>query len=167
MYDWNIQHSILNSLHRKGRPATKGRLSQSKWRTAVFNERVLCALVMLYAKALHSPYAHAKILSMDTSKAEALPGVRAVLRYDDPACYKKWWAISEERRESEMLPEIAHYEGEPVGAFVAADSEEIAEEAIRLIEVVWEERSFCIDIESAASTGAPFTYPEMGNKEVT
>ena len=40
---------------------------------------------VLYAKVLRSPYPHARILSMDTSKAEALPGVKAVLRYDDPA----------------------------------------------------------------------------------
>ncbi len=39
---------------------------------------------MLYAKFLTSPYPHARIARMDTGKAEALPGVRAVLRYDDP-----------------------------------------------------------------------------------
>ena len=39
---------------------------------------------MLYAKFLRSPHAHAKIKRLDTSKAEALQGVRAVLRYDDP-----------------------------------------------------------------------------------
>src|SRR5512139_1825577 len=38
---------------------------------------------MLYAKVYRSPYAHARIKSMDSSKAEALPGVRAVIRYDD------------------------------------------------------------------------------------
>ena len=39
---------------------------------------------MLYARVLPSPYAHARIRKMDTSKAEAYPGVRAILRYDDP-----------------------------------------------------------------------------------
>ncbi len=39
---------------------------------------------MLYMRFLMSPYPHAKILKMDTSKAEKLPGVRYVLRYDDP-----------------------------------------------------------------------------------
>jgi CO/xanthine dehydrogenase Mo-binding subunit len=39
---------------------------------------------MLHAKILTSPYAHAKIVSLDTSKAEALTGVRDILRYDDP-----------------------------------------------------------------------------------
>ena len=39
---------------------------------------------MLYVKVYRSPYAHARIKSMDSSKAEALPGVWAVIRYDDP-----------------------------------------------------------------------------------
>ena len=39
---------------------------------------------MLYAKILTSPYAHAKVVSMDTSKAEALIGVRDILKYDEP-----------------------------------------------------------------------------------
>ena len=39
---------------------------------------------MLYAKILTSPYAHAKIVSMDTSQAEALVGVRDILKFDDP-----------------------------------------------------------------------------------
>lgn len=43
---------------------------------------------MLYMRLLMSPYAHAKILKMDTSKAEKLPGVRQVLRYDDPEVMK-------------------------------------------------------------------------------
>ena len=39
---------------------------------------------MLYVKAFHSPYAHARIRKMDTRKAEALPGVWALIRHDDP-----------------------------------------------------------------------------------
>ncbi len=39
---------------------------------------------MLYAKIFTSPYAHARIKSIDTSRAEALPGVRDILKYDDP-----------------------------------------------------------------------------------
>ena len=39
---------------------------------------------MLFARFLTSPYPHAEIVSMDTSEAEKMPGVRCVLRYDDP-----------------------------------------------------------------------------------
>src|SRR5512136_1351981 len=68
---------------------------------------------MLYAKVYRSPYTHARIKSMDSSKAEALPGVWAVIRYDDPDIdlsdpYKTsmrgrmwlWWRDS-------ILPDIA------------------------------------------------------------
>ena len=45
---------------------------------------------MLYAKEFLSPYAHAKITSLDTSAVEAYPGVRFVLRYDDPWFAENW-----------------------------------------------------------------------------
>ena len=159
MAEWNDPAFDIefNYIGKSGLPRKDGYLKASG--KAVFMRDVMRP-GMLYAKCLHSPYAHAKILSMDTSKAEALPGVRAVLRYDDPVCYKKWWGIREERRENEMLPEIAHYEGEPAGAVVAADSEEIAEEAIKLIDIQWEERPFILNIEDALEPGANLIYPE-------
>src|SRR5512142_692953 len=46
--------------------------------------RDVCLPGMLYAKILTSPYAHAKIVSIDTRGAEALPGVRDVLKFDEP-----------------------------------------------------------------------------------
>src|SRR4030042_1334199 len=102
---------------------------------------------MLYAKVMRSPYAHARILSMDTTKAAALPGVRAILRYDDPeikgrklngsvggpdrmASQFSGFAL---KPESVILAQEAWFEGQAVGAGVAADSEEIAIEALRLI----------------------------------
>src|SRR5512137_805904 len=48
---------------------------------------------MLYAKFMLSPYAHAKIKSLDTKAVEAYPGVRSVFRYDDPWFKTKNWAI--------------------------------------------------------------------------
>jgi len=50
---------------------------------------------MVYARMLMSPYAHARIKSMDTGKAEAMPGFRYVLKYDDPEV-KKWKALHAE-----------------------------------------------------------------------
>jgi hypothetical protein len=54
---------------------------------------------MLYAKFLTCPYPHARIKTMDTSKAAALPGVRAILRYDDQSCppLRTWEAMSRMR----------------------------------------------------------------------
>jgi len=128
---------------------------------------------MLYAKVMRSPYAHARILKMDTKKAEALPGVRAILRYDDPeikgrtlngsvggpdrmASQFSGFALKPERV---ILAEKACFEGQAVGAVVAADSEEIAIEALRLIEVDWEQLPFILDQEEALRPDAPVLLP--------
>ncbi len=117
---------------------------------------------MLYMRFLTSPYPHAGILRMDTSKAEKLPGVRYILRYDDPE-------MPEAANIGQMagffgtdrpLPKVAHFEGELVGAAVAADTEAIAEEALSLIEIEWEERPFNLDVEKAAEPNATLSFPE-------
>ncbi|MFA5398883.1 MAG: xanthine dehydrogenase family protein molybdopterin-binding subunit [Dehalococcoidia bacterium] len=117
---------------------------------------------MLYMRFLMSPYPHAKILKMDTSKAEKLRGVRHVLRYDDPEmpdalCLGLGAGFFSNMR---PLPNVAHFEGELVGAAVAADTESIAEEALSLIDVEWEQRPFNLDPEKAAEAGAPLSNPE-------
>ncbi len=115
---------------------------------------------MLYMRFLTSPYPHAKIISMDTSKAEALPGVRAILRYDDPELPETADLGGHEPSPVKVIPEIAYFQGEEVGAAVAADNEEIAEQALSLIEVKWEVRPFVLDPEKALEPGAPLTDPE-------
>lgn len=124
---------------------------------------------MLYAKVMRSPFAHARILSMDTAKASALPGVRAILRYDDPeikgrklngsvggpdrmASQFSGFALKPERV---ILAQEAWFEGQAVGAVVAADSEEIAMEGLRLIHVEWEQLPFILDQEEALQPEAP------------
>ena len=136
---------------------------------------------MLYAKVMRSPYAHARILKMDTSKAAALPGVRAILRYDDPeikgrtlngsvggpdrmACQFSGFALKPERV---ILAEKACFEGQAVGAVVAADSEEIAIEALRLIEVDWEQLPFILDQEEALRPDAPVLLPGAESNKLT
>lgn len=116
---------------------------------------------MLYAKFLLSPYANVKITSMDTSKAEALLGVKYVLRYDDPEV-AGLPAISlmglfgmKSGPPVWLLGDRAYYEGEGFGVIVAADSEEICDEALRLIDVEWEELPFVLDQEEALKPGAP------------
>ena len=97
----------------------------------------------LWAKYLRSPYAHAKIASLDTSKATALPGVRSIIRYDDPEAAK-----------IPLLGE-AFYEGDRVGAVVCAESNEICDEALRLIDVQWEELPFTLSAEEALEPSFP------------
>jgi len=115
---------------------------------------------MLYARFLTSPYPHAEIKSMDTSKAEALPGVRYILRYDDPELPPTADLGGHVSSSLPPLPKVAHFQGEEVGAFVAADSEEIAEQALKLIDVEWEERPFVLDPEEALKPDAPLADPE-------
>ena len=57
------------------------------------------------------------------------------------------------------LPGVAHFQGEECGAFVVADTEEIAENALKLIKVEWEQRPFVLDVEKAIEPGAPLTHP--------
>src|SRR4030042_6672433 len=78
---------------------------------------------MLYMRFLTSPYPHAEIKRMDTSKAEALPGVRYILRYDDPELPPEAEPGGHAPSSVPVLPKAAHFEGEEVGAVVAADTE--------------------------------------------
>jgi xanthine dehydrogenase YagR molybdenum-binding subunit len=108
----------------------------------------------LYARVLRSSHPHARIVRIDTSRAEALPGVHAVLSLAN-APDMAWY------QESRLFDRTVRFVGDEVAA-VAADSEEIAEDALRLIEVVYEPLPFVVDIEAARKPGAPQLY-EGGN----
>ncbi len=115
---------------------------------------------MLYGRFLTSPYPHARIVSLDTSAAEALPGVRTIIRWDDPEMDVEVPLAGHELNSIRPLSNIAHWQGEEVGAFVCADSEEIAEQALKLLKVEWEQRPFVLDVEKALEPGAPLSNPE-------
>lgn len=88
---------------------------------------------MLHARVLLSPYARAKIISIDTSKAKALPGVRAVLTGEDSDIL-----VGLYMQDKRVLSRgETRYHGDVVAA-VAAETEEIAERAISLLDVVLE-----------------------------
>ncbi len=120
---------------------------------------------MLYAKVLRSPYPHAKILNIDTSQAEKLPGVRAVITGKDALPYR--WGVFSYTRDMQFLPtDKARFIGQEVAA-VAAISEEIAQEAIDLIKVEWEPLPFVLDPEEALGEGAPQIHEDKpGNVSV-
>ncbi len=115
---------------------------------------------MLHMRFLTSPFAHAEIRSMDTSRAEKLPGVRAVLRYDDPELPPEVDLGGHAPSSIPPLARVAHFEGEELGAAVAADTEAIAEQALRLITVEWVRRDFVLDPEDALKETAPTANPE-------
>ncbi|MFC1902585.1 xanthine dehydrogenase family protein molybdopterin-binding subunit [Chloroflexota bacterium] len=104
-----------------------------------------------YAKLLMSPYPHARILSIDSSQAERLPGVRAVVTGQDPLNKRQGTLYADHYI---IARDVARYVGEPVAA-VVADTEEIAEEAIGLIKVNYEELPAVFDAEEAMKPDCP------------
>ena len=100
---------------------------------------------MLHGKVLRSPYPHARIVRIDTTRASALPGVKAVLTgANSPGTL---WGVHHKERRTLALDTV-RFAGEEVAA-VAATTEEIARDAIDLIEVEYEVLPHCIVVEQA------------------
>jgi putative selenate reductase molybdopterin-binding subunit len=118
---------------------------------------------MLFAKVLHSPVAHARIKNIDVRQARALPGVAAVLTYRDIPR-----VVYSTAGQSDPIPgpldmfsldEKVRFVGDRV-AFVAAESEEIAERALTLIKVEYEELPAIFDAREAMRPGAVQIHDE-------
>ncbi len=120
---------------------------------------------MLYAKILTSPYAHARIVSIDSSAAEALPGVRDILRYNDPdirydSGTGAWYEMSGNYNIL-TLPGVSDFYQHPMGVAVVSDSEEVCDRALRLMKIQWEERPFILDMEESVKPDAPKIMAEV------
>jgi CO/xanthine dehydrogenase Mo-binding subunit len=111
---------------------------------------------MLYAKVRRSEQAHARILSVDTSRAVAMPGVHAVVTGADIGDCR---ASRYVRDEPVLAKDRVRYHGEPI-AVVAADSEAIAEAAAQQITVEYEPLPVVLDPEQALRPDAPLIHPE-------
>jgi CO/xanthine dehydrogenase Mo-binding subunit len=114
---------------------------------------------MLVGRIVRTPYAHARIVRIDTSRARRVPGVRAVLTADDTA-KKRWGAWIADQYA--LAYQKVRYVGEEVAA-VAALTEEAAEEALSLIEVEYEELPAVFDPVEAMQPGAPVLHDEYPN----
>lgn len=115
---------------------------------------------MLWGKILRSPYPHAKILNIDTSQAERLPGVKAVITGKDTLGIKHGF-VETPRYPPDQYPlamDRVRYIGEEIAA-VAAIDEYIAEEALSLIKVDYEELPAVFDPEEAMKPEAPEIHP--------
>jgi len=117
---------------------------------------------MLYAKALRSPYPHAQLLRVDASRAAAIPGVRAVVTRDDLAGLNPYFGTGIEDQPV-LVIDKARCVGDIVAA-VAADSKEIAEAAIALIEAHYEELPAATDILEATKPNAPIVQERHVDK---
>lgn len=111
---------------------------------------------MLYGKILRSPYPHARIMNIDNSKAEKLVGVKSIVTGKDTLGVKQgiWRRFKELCDEEILAREKVRYIGEPVAAVAAVD-EDIAEEALDLIEVEYEALPAVFEPLEAIKEGAP------------
>jgi xanthine dehydrogenase YagR molybdenum-binding subunit len=106
----------------------------------------------LYAKVLRSPHPHARITSIDVSAAELVPGVHAVVSAADTTDID-WY------EKSKLFDTTVRFIGDEIAA-VAAESEEIAEDALGLIRVEYETLPFVTDLDDALAPNAPKVWPD-------
>ncbi len=116
---------------------------------------------LLYAKFLTCPHPHARIKSLDTSKAEKMPGVAYVLTYKN-ALTPAGPAPSGFRAVPEAFPREINLQGEVV-AIVAAETEDLAEDAADAIDVEYDVLPFASTLKDAMSAAAPDLREGKGN----
>jgi putative selenate reductase molybdopterin-binding subunit len=118
---------------------------------------------MLVARVLHSPVAHARITHIDAARARALPGVAAVLTYQDLPRVAHSTAGQSDPLPSPLdtfsLDSKVRFVGDRV-AFVAAENAAVAEQALALIDVTYEELPCILDPRAALAPGAPVIHDE-------
>ncbi len=113
---------------------------------------------MLYGAILQSPLPHARIVNIDTSAAEKLPGVKAVLTAKDVGTVK--YGVSPARYDETLFCEDkVRYVGDEIAAVAAVD-QETAQEAVSLIRVDFEELPAVLTVEEALAEGAPQLHEE-------
>jgi xanthine dehydrogenase molybdenum-binding subunit len=127
---------------------------------------------LLHGRVLRSPHAHARILRIDTSKAEALPGVKAVMTGKDlPAAEDRIQDLGEgaanlrDLSNNVLAGSKVLYRGHAVAA-VAATDPHTAQEALRLIEVEYEVLPPVIDVRDAMRPDAPLLHENLRTREL-
>jgi|KBSSwiStaDraftv2_1062776.scaffolds.fasta_scaffold58940_2 CO/xanthine dehydrogenase Mo-binding subunit len=122
---------------------------------------------MLYGAVVRSPHAHARIVSIDTSAAEAVPGVKAIVTGRDiPKTNKKVWLGGEgaldlgDMGDNALAHEKVLYDGHAIAA-VAASTLEAAREAARLVRIEYDVLEPAMTLERALAADAPILHPEM------
>lgn len=125
---------------------------------------------LLIGKVLRSPYAHALVKNIDTTEAEKLQGVKAILTHENVSKVKYAtaghpYSLDPSHRDIEdrmVLTNKARFVGDAIAAVVATD-ELIAKKALDLIKVEYEILPFVIDQEEALKEGAPIIHEERPN----
>lgn len=125
---------------------------------------------MLRARFLRSPHAHARIISIDTSRAETLPGVHAVLTYKNTPKTKYSDTKTDQlsllpfppNLDQVLFDDTVRYAGEPVAAVAAVDLPTV-EAALALIEVEYEPLPVVLDVLAALAPDAPQVHDHVQN----
>ncbi len=116
---------------------------------------------MLFGRVLRSPHAHARVIKIDGSAAQRMTGVKAFVSITDKS--ENTAAGGGTMSPAKPRETIVHFAGEPVAA-VAAETAEIAEDALRAIKVEYEVLPHVVRAEDALKESAPKVFPE-GNLE--
>ena len=114
---------------------------------------------MVHGKVLRCPYTHARIRRIDASKAENIPGVLGVLTRDNLKLATSYLG-GIIKDQPVIALEKARYAGDVVAAVAALD-ERVAEEAIKAIEVDYEELPTAMSVEEALSPNAPLVHEKI------
>ena len=114
---------------------------------------------MLHAKFLRSPYANAKVISVDTTKATKIPGVVDILTWEDEDIKNLSSGGGFMGPPQPFLDNIADQEGAEVGVIVVAEDEDICEEALRQLDVKWEVLPHVVDLREGRKPDAPVIRP--------
>jgi len=124
---------------------------------AIYTDDLQFGNALLHARIKRSPHPHALIKKIDVSKAQALPGVKAVVTGEDFPGYIGLYL----QDRFIFCRDRVRYVGDPVVG-VAAISEEIAQKALDLIDVEYEVLAPVLDPELGASPAAPILHPDLG-----
>lgn len=115
---------------------------------------------MLYGSAVRSQYPRARVLSIDTTEAKALPGVAAVVTADDLPGKHIVGHLKKDQAVLIGVGEITHFLGDPI-VLVAADSKETLEKAKSLVKVEYEELPAVFTVDEAKAENAPLVHESV------
>ena len=115
---------------------------------------------MLHAKFLRSPYANAKVVSVNTEKARAIPGVVDIVTWEDEDLknlhsHGEVWGLPKP-----LFDNVADREGVEVAVIVVAEDEDICEEALRALDVEWEVYPHVVNLLEGRCDDAPVIRPD-------
>lgn len=149
--------SKVGTLNPVGKSVTRVDVLEKVTGSAEYTDDIQFGNSLLFARIKRSPYPHALIKKLDITKAKALPGVKVVVTGDDFP-YRIGLYLQDKYI---FARDRVRFIGEPV-AGVAAVTEEIAEKALDLIDVEYEELPAVFDAEYGASPEAPLIHPQLG-----